>query len=258
MNCTTLAETLRQSLIADVECRPIDDAAVTFTSTFHHDDGDLIEFVLSADNNHLVLSDAGETAARLFLSGYDVRETESDRRRFLRALAVVPAVACELDELSVTCDAGNVFAAVASLASAISRVESALQMGTVRQQEYFSDQVARILAVNRIPFEINHPFQVATAKPIVAQFYVPGTKGPRVGYALSGKKRVAQPSLKARLYDIGRLRREQDQMLFPFFVFPDAVTLTEEQFELVGREQVAHFRVPVEEDKFLTFLHEAA
>lgn len=92
----------------------------------------------------------------------------------------------------------------------------------------------------------------------MAQFYIPKKNTALIGYALSGTRRVSPPLLKAKLYDIGRLRSEQQEMLLPFMVFPDSASTSEEEQELLHKDKVRYFNVPEQKDDFLTFLRQAA
>jgi hypothetical protein len=259
MNCATLSDLLRSGLSSEVSCEALEGDTLLFTSSsFQHADGDLIEFVISPNRGgRFTVSDAGETSERLFLSGYNINDGESDIRRFKRALAVTPEVQFTEDELRIDCTGNKVFTAMATLATTIARIESSLQPSAARTPEHFVDSVTRLLVVNRVDFEVNHAFDVGTVRPVTVQFYIPRERGSRIGYALPAKKRVPQTPLKGRLYDINRLLREPQQPLLPFIIFPDTATVSEEQAELMRRDHVRYFNVPSEEEQFLEFLRAA-
>jgi Domain of unknown function DUF1828 len=138
-SCDEVITSALATVSEDWTCRPVNDGWLLITTSHQYSDGDHVELLVRRNDGSVVVSDGGETLARLDLAGVNIDQgrTRDIWRRLLRAHEL------ELrdERLSVYGEISAAGSLIENMANAIANIDSIRLLAPTPRSPRFADRV---------------------------------------------------------------------------------------------------------------------
>jgi hypothetical protein len=175
LNCLEIKEYIKQSLNSLFPCNE-QNGFLVITTPFFYPDGDDIELYIEFREDHLLLSDMGETLRFLDSYLFDVKSTNKRKSIITDVIKSHNILFNKGTLLAVIKNPDNIFEAMVSLSQAIIRISDLLYTARGASFAAFEEEVKSMLDDNNFNYEQDYQVETSSSN-YVFEFAVESDRG---------------------------------------------------------------------------------